>query len=87
MALKIVTYSQEIKYNGLSIPLARIKKYYHAFVTKEYMDQFVIHKTFDPNTGNIVYKCAWDSALLQLKRDGILQKIVDYIIEQEGQPE
>jgi hypothetical protein len=47
------------------------------------MDRYCIHKQFNRTTGAIDRKYAWDALIYDLKRDGTLKKILDYILEKE----
>ncbi len=53
------------------------------FVKPDYLKEFAIHRKFNPNTGEIEYKYAWDSVLYKLHKDGILILILESILAGE----
>jgi hypothetical protein len=81
--IRIIPTTQEVKYNGLFFPISKIKPYVGGFVKQDYLDRFIIHRAFNPKTGNIDYKFAWDSILHELHKDGFLGLILELILSDE----
>lgn len=81
--IRINTNQQEVEYKGILFPFKRVKDEVCRSVPEELLRDHCIHKKFNTTTGQIERKYAFDSVFEDLASLGILQVLLDDIIEKE----
>lgn len=81
--IRINTNQQEVEYKGLSFPFARVRRAVIKVVPHELIEDYCIKKKFNVKTGQIDRKYAFDAVFEDLSKVGVLQTILDDIIEEE----
>jgi hypothetical protein len=81
--IRINTNQQEVEYKGLFFQFERLKTVVRKVVPEELLREHCIHKRFNSSTGQIERKYAFDAVFEDLANIGVLQAILDDIIEEE----
>ena len=81
--MKINTNQQEVEYKGIFFTFHFLKKLLWMQIDESLLLPHCIHRTFNIITGKIERKYAWDAVLFDLTQKGLLQPILDSIIETE----
>lgn len=79
--MKFLYETGEVCYKGIYVPLRSLKK----AALKEFpriVSEYQIHKRFNPVTGEIERKYAWDSVFHILDKSRDLRKILDKLIKE-----
>lgn len=74
--MRVAYHQQRVLVKGKTVSFDEIKSLAFNHVSIEYMDRFILNRKFNPESGAIVRKYAWDSAIESMQKDGILIKIV-----------
>lgn len=78
--MKIVTNQQEIEYRGVHFTFQKVREAVVRSVPEEQIRHRCIHKKFNPATGEIERKYAWNSIFEDFAETGMLQRILDTLI-------
>ena len=81
--IRINTNQQEIEYKGIFFPFKKVKEVIRKVVPEELLRDHCVHKKFNRITGQIDRKYAFDAVFEDLAALGILQVLLDDIIEEE----
>jgi hypothetical protein len=81
--IEIKTGKQEVKYKGLYFSFLQLRKHILKTVPKGDLEKYVIHRKFNTKTGEIEYKHAWESVIIDMREEGSLVIMLDDIIKRE----
>lgn len=81
--LRVNTNQQEIEYKGLLFPFNRVKEVVRRSVPAELIQMHCVYRKFNTKTGEIERKYAFDAVFEDLAKVGILQSLLDDIIQSE----
>lgn len=81
--IRVNTNQQEVEYKGLFFAFNRVKQAVLKSVPEELIRNHCVHKKFNSKTGLIEKKYAFDAVFEDLAKVGVLQAILDDIIDEE----
>lgn len=81
--LRINTNHQELEYKGFFFPFPKIKSILLNTMPEETFLRHCIHRTFNPTTGKIQRKYAWDAVFQDLHNQGKLSQVLETILKTE----
>ena len=81
--IRVNTNKQEVEYKGLFFPFKAVKATLQNTMPEESFFKWCVHKTFNPITGHIDRKYAWDSIFQHFAEAGVLTNTLDTIIKNE----
>lgn len=81
--VRINTNQQELEYQGIFFPFLKVKTVLLNTMLEETFIRHCIHRTFNPTTGKIQRKYAWDAIFQDLHNQGKLSPVLDGIIQSE----